>query len=87
MKSLLGKVDDKDQTTGRYRQLQGRADSRRPLFELNLPGGIDGPTPAPVMSGAGLSFLRERQKSLPRTGLAALSAHARTSRCSGRGWR
>jgi len=28
------------------------------------------------MSGAGLSFLRERQKSLPRTGLATLSALA-----------
>jgi hypothetical protein len=40
---------------------------------------MDGPTPAPAMSGAGLSFLRERQKSLPRTGLATLSAHTRAS--------
>jgi len=35
MKSLPGKVADNDQTTGRYGQLQRRADCRRSLFEPN----------------------------------------------------
>src|SRR4029450_9876085 len=37
MNSLPGKVDDKDQTTGRYKQLLRRADCRRSLWGIDAP--------------------------------------------------
>jgi putative SOS response-associated peptidase YedK len=55
------------------------------VMPIIRPAGNRGPLrPCPVRA---FLFSASAKSLCPRTGLATLSAHARASRCSGRGWR
>ena len=81
------KSHNEQQTTGRYGQLQRRADCRRFLSEPNPPEDIGGTRPAPALSGGAPLFFRECQKFFAAH--QARDSERAQSRVAvlGRGWR